>query len=410
MLSRPLQRLLRACPRSGHACPFHTASACRGRKPDTPDVRRHLDDAVSGDADAEISDHQKVFASSSYPQQPEAKRKTIDRKSVEADEEGVDNGKHTVLLFPGQGTQKVGMTKDLQVLRAVKDLYESASQILGYDLLGMTLNGPQTSLDLTRYCQPAVVVASLAAVEGLNAKNPDLVRDCVKVAGFSVGEITALIFSGVLSLEDGLHLVKARGEAMEYASEMEPSGMITVFHGADHKIGLACEAARKYAKEERGITLPVCQIANDLYSGAKVIAGHKEALQFIQQNARDFRLKKTKPLAVQGAFHTPLMEPALEPFKHALGMVKVNNPRIEVYSNVTGKKYKDAFEISKVLPKQIVKSVKWEQCVKNLYHPNRFQENHLPHTIEAGPGTGGLNAMLTKQNGKAARRSSLFLI
>ena len=70
--------------------------------------------------------------------------------------------------------------------------------------------------------------------------------------------------------------MKARGEAMEYASEMEPSGMMTVFHGADHKIGLACEAARKYAEEERGITLPVCQIANDLYSGAKVIAGHKE--------------------------------------------------------------------------------------------------------------------------------------
>ena len=80
---------------------------------------------------------------------------------------------------------------------------ECFTRFTGYDLLGMTLNGPQTTLDLTRYCQPAVVVASLAAVEGLNAKDPHLVRDCVKVAGFSVGEITALIFSGVLSLEDG---------------------------------------------------------------------------------------------------------------------------------------------------------------------------------------------------------------
>lgn len=368
-----------------------------------------MEDAVTGDADQVTSDHQKAFASSSYPDKRARKPRHEKRtEPIEIGEDAVDDGRSTVLVFPGQGTQKVGMTKNLQDLRPVKDLYEAASQILGFDLLGMTLKGPQSSLDLTRYCQPAVVVASLAAVEGLNAKDQHLVRDCIKVAGFSVGEITALIFSGVLSLEDGLRLVKTRGEAMEYASEMAPSGMMTIFHGAGHKIGLACQAGVSYAKEERGIENPVCQIANHLYCGAKVIAGHKEALQFIQHNARDFNIKKTKVLNVQGAFHTPLMWPALEPFTQALAMVKLNQPRIEVYSNYTGDKYKDVREIHKALPKQMISSVKWEQLTKKMYDPNRYSESHLPHTIEVGPGAGGLNAMLAKLNGKAARRSSLF--
>jgi len=379
-------------------------------------ISRQLSDAVTGDADqvAAVTDHQTVFSSSSYPSEEKKKRKPRHDKSNKVkpepgEDEGVDNSQHTVLLFPGQGTQTVGMTKNLQHLPSVKDLYETASQILGYDLLGMTLEGPQDALDKTRFCQPAVVVASLAAVEGLFDQNPRFVKDCVKVAGFSVGEITALIFSGAVSLEDGLMLVKARGEAMEYASEMEPSGMMTVFHGADHKLGLACSAARKYAEDERGITYPVCQIANHLYAGAKVIAGHQEALAFIQQNQRDFGIRKSKVLNVQGAFHTPLMQPAVEPFKQALSMIRVQKPRIEVYSNVTGEKYKDALAIHKHLPQQIVKCVKWEQSVKRIYDPNRFDIAHLPHTIEVGPGTGGLNAMLTKLNGKAARRSSNFL-
>merc|ERR1712212_409260 len=147
---------------------------------------------------------------------------------------------------------------------------------------------------------------------------------------------------------------------MEYASEMAPSGMMTVFYGADHKIDFACKAAIRYAQEERGIQRPVCQVANQLYAGAKVIAGHKECLQFIQQNARDFGIKRTKVLAVQGAFHTPLMRPALEPFIHALSMAKLNNPRIDVYSNYMGDKYRDVRDISKFLPKQMVSAVKWE--------------------------------------------------
>ena len=129
----------------------------------------------------------------------------------------------------------------------------------------------------TRFCQPAVVVTSLAAVEWLYNENPSAAEDCVALAGFSVGEITALIFSGAITFDDGIHLVKIRGEAMQYCSEAVPSGMMSVFFGASANLGLATEVARKWIREKQGVENPVCNVANFLYSGAKVIAGHKEA-------------------------------------------------------------------------------------------------------------------------------------
>ena len=129
----------------------------------------------------------------------------------------------------------------------------------------------------TRFCQPAVVVTSLAAVEWLYNENPRAAEDCVALAGFSVGEITALIFSGAITFDDGIHLVKIRGEAMQYCSEAVPSGMMSVFFGASANLGLATEVARKWIREKQGVENPVCNVTNFLYSGAKVIAGHKEA-------------------------------------------------------------------------------------------------------------------------------------
>ena len=153
------------------------------------------------------------------------------------------------------------------------------------------------------------------------------------VAGFSVGELTAAIFTGALSLSEGINLVKVRGEAMQEASEMTNSGMMTVFSGADSELGFGCKVAAEWCKRHHDIEYPVCQVANHLYCGAKVVGGHELALQFLEQNKQDFKIRKTMRLPVSGAFHTPLMEPAVEPFKHALDNTRVGDPRVPIYSN-----------------------------------------------------------------------------
>ena len=152
------------------------------------------------------------------------------------------------------------------------------------------LSNRHTRLAETRFCQPAVVVTSLAAVEWLYNENPKAAEDCVALAGFSVGEITALIFSGALTFDDGIHLVKIRGEAMQYCSEAVPSGMMSVFYGASANLGLATEVARKWIQEKQGIENPVCNVANFLYAGAKVIAGHNEV------NERALRTTSEPPM------------------------------------------------------------------------------------------------------------------
>ena len=126
--------------------------------------------------------------------------------------------------------------------RETKELYEIASSILGYDLLDLCANGPIEKLNQTVYCQPAVFISSLAAIDRLRDKNPESIDNCVCTAGFSVGEFTALVFSGVLSLEDGVRIVKARAEAMQLQSEMVQGGMATVLYGADSKLSklLSC--------------------------------------------------------------------------------------------------------------------------------------------------------------------------
>merc|ERR1719369_1711181 len=131
-----------------------------------------------------------------------------------------------------------------------------------------------------------------------------------------------------------MNLVKIRGEAMQEASEKQRSGMMSVFIGADNKLKFGLQVAKEWCDRELNMPDPVCQIANHLYCGAKVVAGHVEALEFLDKNKQDFRIRKTKRLPVSGAFHTPLMLPAVLPFKEALRSTRISKPRIPVYSNV----------------------------------------------------------------------------
>ncbi|CAG2106522.1 unnamed protein product [Medioppia subpectinata] len=298
----------------------------------------------------------------------------------------------TVMLFPGQGSQFVGMGYHVIDSPNVKQMFTIAKQILGYDLLDLCLNGPIERLNQTQFSQPAIFVTSLAAVESLRQSGSGDVESCVATAGFSVGELAALVFAGALSFEDGLRLVKIRAEAMQYATELVPSAMITVFFNADARINFACNAAKEWCLR-KGVQpeYAVCSVANYLFPHCKVVAGHEEAISFLQMNAKDFGIKKTKRLPVSGAFHTSLMAPAREVMREALKRIRIDVPLIPVHSNFDARVYSNADDIRKKLAKQIVSPVRWEQILHIIYE--RPKETKCPKTFECGPGTSLLSTL-----------------
>lgn len=321
--------------------------------------------------------------------------------------QGVDLSEQSVILFPGQGSQFVGMGKKVMDTPSVKELYEEASQLLGYDLAKICLEGPIEVLNQTKYCQAATVVSSLAAVEHLYNKESSAIENCMAVAGFSVGEITALIFTGAISFSEGIKLVNVRGEAMQAASEIVDSGLMAVFIGADNDLGFGLNVATEWCKRNHSIYNPVCKVANHLYCGAKVIGGHDKALEFLETNKKDFKIRATKRLRVRGAFHTPLMEPAVEAFKAALSNTRMSDPRVPIYSNVDSRVLTTAVQIKRTLPQQLVRCVNWEQSMTSLFTagPNDL----LPSVYECGPGK-TLSTMLTKINGRAAKNCTYISV
>ncbi|XP_074644663.1 malonyl-CoA-acyl carrier protein transacylase, mitochondrial-like [Tubulanus polymorphus] len=305
----------------------------------------------------------------------------------------------SILLFPGQGSQFVGMGKKLLQYPNVKKLYELSSEILGYDLLNLCLNGPKEKLDKTEFCQPAVFVTSLAALEKLRDDLPSVIDKCVATAGFSVGEYAALVFSGMLEFEDALNIVKLRGEQMQAASEAVAGGMMSVFCGAETQVGYACQVATEYCKKKRNIENPVCRIANYLCPEAKVVAGNIEALEFIKANAKIFGIRRMKMLPVSGAFHTDLMIDVKQPLKSALNNIQINKPLISVHNNVTAKRANQKSLVHHLVS-QVYKPVKWEQTMHVLY--SRDQGQSFPSTYELGPGK-QLGTILRQINSKAFR-------
>lgn len=217
VLSRVTGRLFRASvhPKKSPSPPSfcHSSSPWRSRQgddalpPPTSLDPKHLENStVLGEVTIE---GQTSFATSSFPAHEAERLEEARRNQKNSAKDGSplpnprDDSKSSVLLFPGQGAQFVGMGEDLLDVPNVKDMYDRASQILGYDLLHLCLNGPPMELDRTIHCQAAMVVTSLAAVEKLYHEEPHLVENCIKTAGFSVGEITALIFSGAMTFDDG---------------------------------------------------------------------------------------------------------------------------------------------------------------------------------------------------------------
>jgi len=262
-------------------------------------------------------------------------------------------------LFPGQGAQTVGMGRQLvEGLAAARELYDHAKSVLGYDLLDVCLNGPAEKLDSTVYSQPALFVTSMAALTWLEAHKPDVLTSCQAAAGLSLGEYSALVFAGVMTFEDGLRVVQERGAAMQDAADAVPSGMVSILGLEADKIERLCEDAR--AESE------VLQIANYLCPGNIVVSGHRGACQRIADLATKAGAMKTIPLAVAGAFHTRLMQPAVERLQTALGGVHMSPPRIPVLSNVDATPHDNPEEIRQLLIQQVVSPVRWEATLRKM--------------------------------------------
>lgn len=333
--------------------------------------------------------HPDVWSSSPYPVLP---------PSEPSQRQKVDPRTTSVILFPGQGSQYVGMGKSLIGYPNVREMFDVASEILEHNLLDLCLHGPKDVLDMTAHCQAAVMVSSLAAVEKLKADSPEAIDNCVAAAGFSVGEYTALVFAGALAFEDAVQLLKIRGGAMQKASELVRSGMMTVLLHPASKIKSACVSAREWCYQQN-ISSPECHIATYLFPNCKVIAGNMEALEFLEQHASEYGIKKTKYIPVSGAFHSELMSPAEDILTNALNCVEFQTPLIEVCSNVDGSYYSSPEDIKKKLAKQLCSPVKWEQIMIKLF--NRPEGTPFPEIYECGPGT-TMKTVLKMINPKAS--------
>jgi [acyl-carrier-protein] S-malonyltransferase len=295
-------------------------------------------------------------------------------------------------LFPGQGAQFVGMgAAAVESFPAARRLFDRAREVLGYDLAKLCFEGPAEELDSTVISQPALFVTSLAAIEQLRDKSPEVVLSCEATAGLSLGEYTALVFAGAIEFEDGLRLVAVRGEAMQEASDATPSGMVSVLGLEQNQVEQLCDQARQ------GETL---QIANLLCPGNIVVSGTNSACERVAEMAVAAGAMKAVPLAVAGAFHTPIMGSAVERLREALAGTKIVRPSIPVISNVDAAAHFEPDEIRELLVRQIVSPVRWEESMRSLLAQGYDQ------FYEVGPGR-VLRGLLKRIERRAACHGAL---
>jgi len=297
--------------------------------------------------------------------------------SVAASDNDFDDFSSKVaFMFPGQGAQFVGMCAEVcDEVPAAKALFDEASDILGYDLLNVCTEGPKEKLDSTAVCQPAIFVASMAAVEKLKQEHGQEALDEATCAmGLSLGEYSALCFSGALSFADGVKITKARGEAMQAASDAVETGMVSVIGLSSDKVDDLCAAA----SEKSGAKI---QIANYLCKGNYAVSGGSAACDTVAEIAKpDFKARMTVKLAVAGAFHTDFMAPAVASLEEVLDGVEIKKPRIPVISNVDAKPHSDPATIKEILATQVTNPVLWENTM-DLMLSKDFEKAY-----ELGPG------------------------
>lgn len=254
------------------------------------------------------------------------------------------------LIFAGQGAQKVGMGKSLyEDSAAARALYDEANSVLGWDLRNICFAGPDTELTQTKVCQPALFVHGLAVVAALReqGKLPE-----VKFAmGLSLGEVTALTAAGVFDFATGLKVVAERGRLMQLACEKSVGGMAAIIGEERARVAELCV--------EFGI-----EAANFNAPGQIIVSGDKAKVDALVAVAKDKGLKRVMALNVAGAYHSRLMEPARVGFANFLAGISFQRPQLTVFSNTTGQVVSEPTQIREALVRQVVSSVRWEDCMR----------------------------------------------
>lgn len=269
-------------------------------------------------------------------------------------------------IFPGQGSQYVGMNEKIPDFNIKKTMFDKASEILGFDLYNVCNNGPMDKLTSTEVAQPAIFTVSLIYNALLAEKNikPDV------VAGHSLGEYSALVAANVLSFEDGLKLVEKRGILMKEASQNNPGKMLAV-------VGLSEDKLRNVLNKAKNYGIVVTANINTLEQ--VVLSGELNAIYEAQKIAKEEGAKIAKVLEVSAAFHSPLMEPVVEEMSKFIDKVEFKNPEIPIVQNVTGTVPGSVMEIKNNLKRQLTGPVKWVNSVLNI------QKMGVNHFIEVGP-------------------------
>jgi [acyl-carrier-protein] S-malonyltransferase len=269
-------------------------------------------------------------------------------------------------IFPGQGSQYMGMSEKIPGFSLKKQMFDKASEILGYDLYDVCSNGPMDKLTSTEFAQPAIFTVSL--IYNALLKEKGIVPGVV--AGHSLGEYSALVAANVLSFEDGLRLVQKRGLLMKEASQNNPGGMLAVVGLSEDKLGNVLNKAKNY-----GVVVP----ANMNTFEQVVLSGELNAIYEAQKLAKEEGAKIAKLLDVSAAFHSPLMDPIVEEMSKFIDMTEFKNPDKPVVQNVTGTIPSSITEIKENLKKQLNGPVKWVNSI--VYMQNMGTD----HFTEVGP-------------------------
>jgi len=259
-------------------------------------------------------------------------------------------------IFPGQGSQSVGMGSALAgASRLSRDVFDEVDEALGQNLFRLMREGPDEELKLTENAQPAIMANSIAVFRTIGIELPDAASF---VAGHSLGEYSALCAGGSFDLSTTAKLLKLRGQAMQQAVPVGEGAMAALL-GAD--LALAQKIANAAAQGE------VCAVANDNDPSQVVISGQKAAIDRAIAIAKDMGAKRAVPLPVSAPFHCPLMQPAAEAMRDALGYVVVERPLVPVFANVTAQPESDPDTIRNQLVEQVTGMVRWRESIANMF-------------------------------------------